>query len=703
MIDKSFVFRFQEFEVSEDEFRIARSGATVALEPKTLRVLCYLLRNPGRVVTKQELLDHVWGDVAVVESSLTRAVALLRKALDDDMREPKFIATVPKAGYRFICSVEARMLQPVRESAVPSAEIAIPLAPPQTPGRAHPLLWTGLIAAVALTVAGIAFRYVLSPLRSTRLTEYIQITHDGHVGNVIGTDGNRVYFNDEPRGSIDQVGVRGGQVTAVSTDSIRASGLDVSSDGTELLIWSASPHGLWTVGTVGGPPRFIREPHGTDNYVLSPDKKFIACSDTDGNLYLIPTDGTPVRKLVTGSGHVVDIAWAPEGKRLRYTLDNRIWEIDSTGANRHLLFPSWHGPAGQCCGRWTPEGDFFVFLAGRSDLAGSSGRLSTPSGGVEQIWAQDERQSGLWRTPPDPIQLTSGPTYWDSLVPGKDSKHIFARGTIARGELVRFDLKSNQLQPYLGGISAEWLSFSQDGKQLAYVSYPDGVLWRAKPDGSERIQLTSPPTYPIACSWSPDGTKILFSAQRDALHYGLFVISSEGGKPELLVAGDDRNGATGGVWSPDGHKIAYADNASSSLHLADLDSHSTSTIAGSNGLFAPSWSPDGKYIVALKEPGNAIELFDLSTRQWSSLMERSPAGWGFLNWSHDGRALYALNGSALHRFSIPGAGPVKVADLNGAHLTGVYGSWFGLDPNDGFLLLRDDGTRDIYSLTLARE
>src|SRR6516162_6883664 len=99
------VFRFSEFEVAERELRITRLGVVVPLEPKALRVLIYLLRNPDRIITKDELLDAVWGDTAVTENSLTRAIALLRKTLDDDIHQPRFILTIPATGYRFIAQV----------------------------------------------------------------------------------------------------------------------------------------------------------------------------------------------------------------------------------------------------------------------------------------------------------------------------------------------------------------------------------------------------------------------------------------------------------------------------------------------------------------------------------------------------------------------------------------------------------------------
>src|SRR5271168_1607282 len=75
---KSFVFRFADIEVHEREFRLIRAGEALAVEPQAFRVLLFLLRNPQKVVRKEELLDAVWGDTAVSENSLARSVGLLR-------------------------------------------------------------------------------------------------------------------------------------------------------------------------------------------------------------------------------------------------------------------------------------------------------------------------------------------------------------------------------------------------------------------------------------------------------------------------------------------------------------------------------------------------------------------------------------------------------------------------------------------------
>ena len=79
MAGKPFIFRFADVEVREREFSLTKAGERLAVEPKAFRVLLILLRNPGKLIPKQELLDAVWGDAAVTENSLARAIALLRR------------------------------------------------------------------------------------------------------------------------------------------------------------------------------------------------------------------------------------------------------------------------------------------------------------------------------------------------------------------------------------------------------------------------------------------------------------------------------------------------------------------------------------------------------------------------------------------------------------------------------------------------
>src|SRR5215831_8921192 len=104
--NNSSVFRFSDVEVHEGELRILRNGDVLPVEPKAFRVLLHLLRNPGRLVPKDELIQAGWGDTAVTDNSLTRNIALLRRLLGDDPREPRYIETVSTVGYRFVAPLD---------------------------------------------------------------------------------------------------------------------------------------------------------------------------------------------------------------------------------------------------------------------------------------------------------------------------------------------------------------------------------------------------------------------------------------------------------------------------------------------------------------------------------------------------------------------------------------------------------------------
>jgi DNA-binding winged helix-turn-helix (wHTH) protein len=106
MEHKRFVFNFADVEVREREFSVIKADEVLSVEPKAFRVLLFLLRNPHKLITKDQLLDAVWNDISVSENSLTRSIALLRRVLGDDTHEPRYIATVPTIGYRFLCDVQ---------------------------------------------------------------------------------------------------------------------------------------------------------------------------------------------------------------------------------------------------------------------------------------------------------------------------------------------------------------------------------------------------------------------------------------------------------------------------------------------------------------------------------------------------------------------------------------------------------------------
>lgn len=98
-------FLLGDWWVSPSQGSLTRGDEVLHLEPKTMEVLAYFAARPGQVVTREALEQDVWRGALIGYDSITATVLKLRKALKDDAREPRFIATIPKKGYRLIASV----------------------------------------------------------------------------------------------------------------------------------------------------------------------------------------------------------------------------------------------------------------------------------------------------------------------------------------------------------------------------------------------------------------------------------------------------------------------------------------------------------------------------------------------------------------------------------------------------------------------
>jgi DNA-binding winged helix-turn-helix (wHTH) protein/tetratricopeptide (TPR) repeat protein len=131
--------RFDHFELDEAEARLTCAGQPVPLAPKPFAVLCTLARAPRMLVTKNALLDAVWGHRFVTESVLKSAISEVRAALRDDRKHPRFIETVSRRGYRFIAALDAPATQHAPEPVGWSPAPARSPASLQMVGRSRPL------------------------------------------------------------------------------------------------------------------------------------------------------------------------------------------------------------------------------------------------------------------------------------------------------------------------------------------------------------------------------------------------------------------------------------------------------------------------------------------------------------------------------------------------------------------------------------
>jgi dipeptidyl aminopeptidase/acylaminoacyl peptidase len=345
------------------------------------------------------------------------------------------------------------------------------------------------------------------------------------------------------------------------------------------------------------------------------------------------------------------------------------------------LLPGWHNPASECCGKWTADGKYFVFQA------------------QGNIWGIAEKRSWFGKVG-QPVQLTSGPMTFFLPLPSKDGKKLFVVGALDRGELTRYDVKSGAFVPFLSGISADSVRFSKDGQWVAYMSFPDGTLWKSKADGSQRMQLTYPPLTALLPSWSPDGKQLVFYGFLPGKDAKMFMVSADGGTPRELLP-EDSERKYDADWSSDGTKIIFGNgpaNPSSSIRILDVNSHQLSTLPGSTGLYSPRWSTDGRYIAAMNSDSSSLMLFDIQTQKWEEIAKISL---GFPNWSKKSDYVYFLheaNEPSVMRVRIRDRKLERVADLKNFRQTGYYSVWLGMDPDDSPLLLRSTGTQEIYAL-----
>ncbi|QPK64969.1 AAA family ATPase [Methylomonas sp. LL1] len=136
------MFHFDAYCLDLAGARLLKNESTVALPPKALAALIYLVQQHGRLISKEELLDAVWGHRFVSQGVLKNTVTILRQALDDDPKTPRYIETVHRLGYRFIAEVRAAHASAMQTPAM--ATIAPDLdSPPLLVGRAGPLAKLG--------------------------------------------------------------------------------------------------------------------------------------------------------------------------------------------------------------------------------------------------------------------------------------------------------------------------------------------------------------------------------------------------------------------------------------------------------------------------------------------------------------------------------------------------------------------------------
>jgi DNA-binding winged helix-turn-helix (wHTH) protein len=535
-VHKFSVFRFEDIEVREREFLLVKGENALQVEPKAFRVLLFLLRNPKRLVTKDEILNAVWNDCAVSDNSLTRSVATLRRLLEDDSREPRFIATVPTVGYRFLCDVVAA------EEVVKRFDTEETHLPPEIdtnnrpwekeqiksqfdPGRKR-LSGLSLAGPCILVVGIFAAGFLIRQAASTRdvfgafgphLATEERITSnppEAPVENaVLSRDGKYLAFHDN----------LGLYLRQIANGETRAWGLpkdfvawpdDWFPDGTHLLVTRregpSRTLSLWKLSLLGGNPEKLMDDAAGGS--VSPDGSRIAYvpgPKFGSELWVMDSDGANSQRVALarkpdqpnlGDGWIQRSAWSPNGTRLAYVESH----LATTQADPQLY-------ANSLLTRDANGGDLQVVLNDDSRLRSA---LS---------WTADGRILFAYLNNPTSEREDTG----------VDSISIDER----TGKAAAAPQRVTQGQGWIGGLSA-----TSDGKRLVvsrgnttrqvFITEPDPTnhRWTAP------RRLTLDTNESLATAWTADSKAVLFVSDRNGT-WKLFKQNIDETTAEVFVEG----------------------------------------------------------------------------------------------------------------------------------------------------------------------
>ena len=725
--------RFGPFELDPSSGQLRRDGTLLRLQPQPFRLLQLLAERAGRVVSREEIRLHLWADSTFVdfEHGINFSINQIRAALSDNAEKPRYIETLPRRGYRFLALVEPEngsepsaesfessdhfpvidtatfQLPSIGHASVSGRSVLHPAPPPpiHAPRARFLRRWLWVADLVALcSLAGVFVHHLVYP-HFPRVLRIDQLTQSGRVdpwGRIV-SDGSRLFYLERQADHwiTMQAAAAGGESQPFPGPFPNTRIFGISPDTSRLLLAPfTAPNGnlpLWSMPLVGGTPRRLGGLVAYD-VTYSPDGTQLALATPDG-IFLAQTDGSNLRRLLNLPGENNDIAWSPNGRLLRFThaeptAGSLIFEVTSEGQSLRLLFPSSPEIASACCGRWTPDGAYFVFTGtqnGRSDL-----------------WTLKEPPLGISWPRPKPSRLTSGPISYADGLPAAQGNVLYAHGATDLLEVLRVDPASSATTRVLPGARIEEVDFSPDGRSLLSVT-ADG-LWRSRPDGSDRLQLArnSPGLSLHDPCWRPDAKLVLFSEQQGGKNR-IYLVPAVGGAPRSIL--DAKHLRDRPDWSPDGKSLVFSilddpqpgHPAENGVYFFELENGRTTKLPDSAGLFRARWSPDGRYLAAVSSDSDILKLYDLPRGRWTVVatgkMLTAPV------WSPDAKYIYFQDaetpGESVSRLRLQDSAIESVFSFEPLLKSGVVRCHFlGFAPDGSLLVRASSRIGNLYKLKL---
>ena len=668
-------YRWNEFVLNLDAYRLERGGVPLALEPKAFNLLVLMVRRPGHVFTKQEIFESLWADTSVTDHALTRVVAQLRRVLGDEARQARYLETVPTRGYRWIC--------PVQEGGATDA--AVERTASVEPPSWRRSLGLGITATllIVLAAAGWGLRGGSSDTANTdrvlasapHVAWPVQLTtHRGlDFEPSVSPTGDTMAFVSDRSGALE-IYLRTLTGAGVETPLTSDGGQNVhpawSPDGRIIAFHSYRRGGIWVVPASGGVARQVVESGSRPAW--SPGGRSIAFQSDEhpdaaptgygaqagSTLWLTDVEGSPPRPLTRSGqpfgGHATP-SWSANGKLVAFTnfeggKDNGVWVVDvASGAvsplyTRDGLYESAFARDGSAL--FVAGGDSIIY---RLPIDPNSGR---PRGTPSMIPVPGVPGVRGLSLSPDGNRLVFAGLSLDSQI-WKQPIHGDGSAAGAASSLTSDTSRRNSMP-----------AISPDGLHVAYVSTRRGEqsnVWTMKIDGSAPLQLTSDDSPDHQPSWSPDGRRVVYKSRRDKT-LGVWAIDVETRRetPIMSLAGTQSlPGRLGeSQISQSMTRIAFSiltpPTGKRTMYVTGTDGYAPRVVS-TDGISVgyPVWAPGDRYLaVEVKEdarldesvsvPNGSVQagLLDVASGRLRMLTEERGHTW-VRSWAPDGTRVAA--------------------------------------------------------------